>query len=306
MASNTVRKLSPEELALVCGGTTLPTLTVTGSAPEYYWPDWPDNAPPDFSDPWDYSDPYGGGGGGGGDSQPTLEDLKADVEADPEFQELAPRLQEVILNNPKLLTAIHDFLSAGKVFDPTTGLGAYVGSGILVNDHAYGANANPSDADILRFIHEVGHHVAGVPDSRTMPPDQYALERAQGEVHASIFAVTIANESGLEYVTIGYLQGSDPSKVANGTFTSADFDRAVGTVLNDTPRNLTISLADIPDYNGNGEKDNIDLYLSQWVGANGESYTDWVNSQNSGGGGGGGGGDGGGGSIYEWKYGWQP
>ena len=309
MKSSAVRKLSPEELALVCGGTTLPTVTVPGNAPpEYYWPEWPDYGPPDFSDPWDYSDPYGGGGGGGGDSSPTLDDLKADVEANPEFKELAPRLQEIILNNPKLLTAIHDFLSANKAFERTPGFGAFDGARILVNDAAYGPNANPSDADILKFIHEVGHFVTGLPDPASMTPDQYARERAESEVHASIFAVTIANESGISYAGIGYLWGSDPSKVANGTFTATDFDRAVGAVLNGTPSNTYVSTSVIPDYNGNGWKDNSDLYHYQWRGASGESYQDWLNAQNSGGGGGGGGsgsGGGGGGGVYEWKYG-QP
>lgn len=74
MSKDTIRTLSAEEMALVCGGTTMATVTAYGSYDDWHDPAWYD---PDYGDMTSYGDDGGGGGGGGYDdtAQQQLEIL---------------------------------------------------------------------------------------------------------------------------------------------------------------------------------------------------------------------------------------
>ena len=189
MTNTAVRQLSPEELALVCGGTTLPTVSAV-PGPEYYWPDWPDYGPPDFSDPWDYPDPYDSGGGSGGDSGDsyTISGLGEDVDR---LINLCPKIEE-LLNN---------FLAKGFNISFQQ-LGAT--NGLRLTDGNIVIDIDAKDSPMLAFMtltHELGHF--------EHPPEIVGYPQKDGYVNAYLTSEGYALITQLE--TMQQLQAAGES-----------------------------------------------------------------------------------------------
>ena len=289
MAKNSMRKLTPDELALVCGGSSMSTVDLPRMPvhpdPEpvyasYDYPDWPDNYGPNF-----YDDPYDNygdndGGGGGGDSTTSTDEMRDYLEGNSEFNELSDKLKQIILGNDKLTTALNDMLKQGYKFEATNITSYTLGKTIFVNDGALAGN-EPNDSKLNMFFHEIGHFVHGTPERNAFAdPNAYAQARAQSEVNADMFTVQISKEVGITYYILGTLELEQANKVANGTFTSSDYQSAVNSNLLEKPGVAAYAPADL---NADGKVDNRDLYLDQWISPTGQTYSQWLQSQSSGG-----------------------
>ena len=286
-----MRLLSIQETSQITGGTdtNLGTITVTGHRPNStsnsqnegvssatwgIWDTMPDPPPMELHDqdtPIQPDDPVVL-------VVPTYEQQKAYLSTNIEFQHLADRIEAAILQNPNAVQAFYALIAGGgEVRQSDRTYSYFDGTNLnLVPSAMQGGAATGNDFDTV--LHELGHFVAGFPNIRDYSdPYAYAVARAQSEVDAAIFAAKV--ELALGNAVTGLAPGegtayleNNTDKAASGNFTESDYVNWIGIVLNQGN-----GLRDPGDQNGDGVKNHLDQYLSDWETPSKNSYQQWLN-----------------------------
>ncbi|MDO5609432.1 MAG: hypothetical protein Q4G62_01390 [Pseudomonadota bacterium] len=227
-----------------------------------------------------------GGWGDGGDfyvapPPPTMAEMRHIIQQDSLFWELAPNIRALILQNDKLTAAFHDLLVSGIPIKGSDRPTSYFDGGTLWLGNGILGSTDASNFAIQSFIHELGHFIFGVPLSPTFPnPDDYARARAQAEVNADYFLVTVAKELGISH-EFSKMPSEYNDRIGNTGLSASDYQTAAHIQITRSPG----LGADNPgDLNRDGVANNWDLYLSHYRGPDGGSYSDWRAKQDAEGG----------------------